>query len=301
MSDSIPASDRPRRRRILLLVAAAVLVIAGAGAGVAYALRPASTGGGPSSEPANAAPEVGACYTAKTYSGLDRTAEKQARVDCEALHGLQTIAFWSGDGDAPDLGRLGQLIDSCREEAHKFLGMDALMTLARPAISIPSVSAWRTGTRWYRCDLLTVDRMFGHPATRQGRLSGHEEPVRCLTWKPGHSLISEIGPAPCDQAHFGELAGVAKVAIPESRDLQTLAAWAKDDCQTMITAYLGIALGPDLKLWFGEESTPPLDEFAPRQFLGNYTYVPCMIGAADLSRQFSGSLKGIGAAPIPFV
>ena len=288
-----------RRRRTALLVVAPILLVAAIVAGVVLALRPASTGAEADAAPAAVVPEVGACYAARSYSTFDLTADKHERVDCDAPHGLQAVAVKDGSGESPNMAHQ---IEWCQQETTKFLGMNWLMTLARPAVSVPSTAAWRAGMRWYRCDVLTVDRMFGRPTTRQGRLTGHEDPVRCLNWLPEHSLISAIGPATCDQAHYGELAGVGKVAIPESRDLQTLATWAKDECQTVVLAYLGVAtMSPDLRLWFGEQSTPTVaDDRTPLALIGNYVYVPCMIGAADPTRQFTGSLRGVAAGPLPF-
>jgi hypothetical protein len=246
-------------------------------------------------------PEVGRCYD--THEGsefFNPDAQAEVPISCADQHTMETIGSGLVEGDtrpsiASDLSR--GLYAECGRAADEFLGTSFRTTYTAVVLSVPGISAWQAGARWYRCDLIATDALFGSAAIPvTGSLRGRAEPITCLgydfvTDTFGNTLVENIAKSACDVPHNGEVAGAVLIFDLDRSDRADFEERLNELCRPIARDFLDVSSIPgDLIYWPTWPTNPDsLDQYAL-----------CVVEPADVDRRLRGSLRGIGNDPIPW-
>jgi len=301
-----PAQAPPARRRrglaAAVLIAVALSVVAGLGfAGYAVVSRILPSGTPSAGDPTPsidvlAVPAVGTCYLTPVVSAFNAVAEQAERVACEEEHTLETIASGQVDPAAnpeqPGIASpvVRDLYAGCETAAETFLGAPWRTMYTRLVLSLPSTGAWRQGATWYRCDLASSDGIAQETFPATGTLKGTAEPITCLSFTYQGTQLGDIEPSDCTAPHHGEFAGL--VRLPDT-DLAGNALFTDltNRCLPVVLAFLGSSrVANELTYWFiYDDTVDALDR-----------NVLCVVAIDQDRGTVVGSLRGIGAGPIPF-
>ncbi|UWZ39261.1 septum formation family protein [Dactylosporangium roseum] len=298
-------------RRIALLVVVTVL-LAGCSA-------PAGTDGNLTDgwevppAPSVPVPAIGTCLaTGGNVAYNDKGDPAATPVDCGTPHKLEVVrvARFPDDAQPPAWGSpaMRAAYADCGKAASGYLGGDWHTAWLFVHVGRPSSAAWAGGARSYVCGVAEFERTdWASPAVeRIGSLKGSltGRPPRCATLignqpdKQGFYLrIAGERRTDCNEAHDAELAAVFELPDGAYPSWQAQGDYLLPRCITAVTALLGLsrqAFDRRAELWVHFTWLDDQSEWqAGERASLCYVTVP-------MAHKVRGSLKGVGAGPLPY-
>ncbi len=233
-------------------------------------------------------------------------------VDCGKPHKLEVVrvAEFPDGAQPPTWGSpaMRAAYADCGKAATGYLGGDWHTAWHFVHVGRPSIAAWTGGARSYVCGVAEFDRTdWAAPALErtgslQGTLSG--SPPRCATLignqpdKQGfYTRIAGERRTSCNELHDAELAAVLELpdGVYPSTEAQVSSLLPR--CITAVTALLGLsrpAFDRRTELWV---HFTWLDDQSEWQAGERVSLCYAMVSATHKVR---GSLKGVGAGPLPY-
>jgi len=157
-------------------------------------------------------PKVGECHT-----GIGELIKvtTEVQVDCAKLHSRETTyvgefsAAVAGQRKAPRLDTFGlpevktaqaEAYAECDRRTTEYVGHPWYHLRLRVEVALPPDDAWRSGRKWYRCELVEIDLALNAIQTREGSLKGVTLPHTCLSFASESSAKA----VPCTAEHNAE-------------------------------------------------------------------------------------------------
>jgi len=189
-----------------------------------------------------------------------------------------------------------QVLATCVRAAREFLGGDHTEARVTLDIIVPTERGWRAGERWYACVMAETTGSEGRTVDRTGHLRDGlrgDQPMRiaCVDVTATADVVKSVDYIRCDYLHAGEFVGADPV--PDASDPKTV---ARDACTRRAASYLGLAptqlpARTDLTVFWtlpGEQGWS----------VGDHS-VACYLAEKGYQPVIRGSVKGIGARPLP--
>jgi hypothetical protein len=251
------------RRAWQIPIPAALLFLVACGGGPAGVDSDLTDDWGGLAEAAGFEPEVGACHQ-QQFSATAPLAEYQP-VGCDQPHLSETVYVGTFTGraaerdtaPAPDSGAHRSAYRECEQRTGEYLGAGFRHGRLWLGVSVPSEAGWAGGARWYRCDLLEVESIYGDPVERTGSLAGalaaDDSRLRlgCYAVEVDGEDVQEMSPVACDQEHQAEFVGVWRPdgsAYPESGDA---AEAVYQGCRERVARYVDLPVDEELQFRTG--------------------------------------------------
>lgn len=182
-------------------------------------------------------------------------------VDCDQSHLVETVhvgtfpdkAAEQDTPPAPDSGPQRAAYQECEKRAEEYLGADFRQGRLWLGVAVPSDQGWAGGARWFRCDVMEVESVYGDPVAREGPLSGTlaEDSgleLGCYTVAVEDGQVSEMSPVACDKKHQAEFVGVWRAEdgdYPDPADGDAEAT-VYDGCRQRVADYVSVPADGDL-------------------------------------------------------
>lgn len=255
--------SNPARRVMILVAAGSAAIVALAGCSDV----PQGVDGdltddwGGFSEPVGFAPDPLTCHD-QPYRQAASLADYQP-VECEQPHLVETVHVGAFTGEAAELAappaatsaEHRQAYRECEEHAADHLGAGFRLGRLWLGVSVPSEAGWQGGARWFRCELVEIESIYGDPVRRQGSLAGSlasDAPadlrLGCYQVTAEDGAVSEMNPVGCDAPHDAEFVGTWRGpagGYPDPSD--------SDDerevyqgCRERVAAYVDVPVDGDL-------------------------------------------------------
>jgi hypothetical protein len=228
-------------------------------------------------------------------------------TDCSAGHTVETLhvgTFAGADADrsspplAGDPGR-HRAYDECAVLAAGVLGGDWRTGRLELILNTPISPHWEAGARWFRCDLVEYDNLrefkpVSRTASLKDALTGARAvALSCFNLTAKGDEVETIVPVDCGAGHNAEFGGVYDAPEGPYISDDNLRADALDaGCRAVLAAYAGIPNDSNFLFRTGFVTSGFGKEYWE---LGNrgarcYLWLP---------KQFTRSVKGVGAAGLP--
>jgi hypothetical protein len=285
----------PSRTRCVLLAAAVLAVASGCA-------RVDLTNEWPGlAEPTGWEPKAGVCtssFSAITYRS------SYTPTDCGQTHVYETVHVgrFAGDGAAldkpPARGHTALLAAwaECDTKTTDYLGgqwRDAKITIG---VSVPSVGAWESGARWFRCEAAPTRTPFSDATVWGKSLKGElaqDSTLKITCVRIPEDDDEEWPEIGCGEPHNGEYVG--------SFTSTDTWAWVDDDangqaihrkCLTVIASYVGVPDDRNMQYRSGSGYWAPREE----DWQDGDHNVRCYL---YLDKNVTRSLKGGGSKALP--
>ena len=230
------------------------MLLAGCGLTAGHAATPTSA-----PPPSPFVPAAGACHP--TVEPIVRRST-YAPVDCARSHRAETAyvgTFTGPDADRStpppsDSDATKNAFRGCDPEATKYLGADWRSGLLTIQIVVPGADDWSAGSRWYRCDLVTWDRLGdrGVAVEHTGSLRGEftrTSPLAhgCFNQDKDKNFV----PLPCTKPHRFEYVGIWTAPEETYRSVADHPDPVYERCRTLVGAYTRNAeFGRNSGVWY---------------------------------------------------
>lgn len=211
------------------------------------------------SEPARFVPAAEVCHP-ETFSAAAPVTGYQP-VDCEQPHLLETVhvgRFGERAADLaappePDSAPQRWAFKQCEQRARDYLGADFRQARLWLGVATPSEPGWAGGARWFRCDLMEVESVYGAPVERQGSLSGSLSgssglKLGCYRVEVKDGEVRNMAPVGCDKKHDAEFVGVWRApdgGYPDPAD-DDAEARVYEGCRERVASYVDVPADGDL-------------------------------------------------------
>lgn len=251
-------------------------------------------------------PEAQVCHRGAYQPSAPAT--EYEPVACDQPHLVETVHVGTFSGEAaelaeppaPDSSEHRAAYRKCDEKATDYLGDGFREGRLWLGVALPSPAGWEGGARWFRCELMEVESVYGDAVEREGSLAGaleDDSPLRlgCYQVAVEDGVVSELTPVACDQTHEAEFAGVWRpdgggYPDPSDGDAEQR---VYDGCRSQVAEYVDVPDDGDLIYrtgtiadWMSEQ-----DWAAGDRAFRCYLWLP----DAELTR----SLAGAGADALP--
>jgi hypothetical protein len=141
-------------------------------------------------------------------------------VDCAEPHVVETVhvgrfgesASERDTPPAPDSAAHRRAYRECEDRAEDYLGAGFRQGRLWLGVAVPPEPGWEGGARWFRCDVMEVESVYGEPVQREGSLAGKlaDDPalrLGCYTVEVADGAVERMSPVGCDQPHQAEFVG----------------------------------------------------------------------------------------------
>jgi Septum formation len=263
-------------------------------------------GWGTFSEVVQFVPEAQVCHQG-AYQPTAPATEYQP-VACDQPHMAETVHVGTFSGEAaeldappaPDAGEHRAAYAECDEQATEYLGDGFREARLWLGVAVPSPAGWEGGARWFRCELMEVESVYGDAVEREGSLAGALEEgsnlrLGCYQVAVEDGVVSELTPVACDETHQAEFVGVWRAdggGYPDPSDGEAEER-VYDGCRSQVANYVGVPDDDDLIYrtgtiadWMGEQ-----DWAAGDRAFRCYLWLP--------DSELTGSLRDAGADALP--
>jgi hypothetical protein len=257
-------------------------------------------------EPVAFVPDPGACHQGP-YQEVAPLAEYQP-VDCGEPHLAETVHVGTFTDEAAQLEaapaagspELREAYRECAQQAEEVLGADFRSGRLWLGVAIPSEAGWAGGARWFRCELLEVESVYGDAVEREGSLAGalsEDSPLAlgCFTVNTDGEAVEQMSPVGCDETHEAEFVGVWQAPNGPYLDFANDNAESRvyDGCRERVAAYVDVPVDGDLVFRTGTiaDWMSELDWEAGDRSFRCYLYLP--------DRDLTESLAGAGTDALP--
>jgi hypothetical protein len=182
-------------------------------------------------------------------------------VDCDQPHLVETVhvgEFGAKAAEldappAPDSSPQRRAYRECEEQVKDYLGADFRQGRLWLGVSTPTEQGWQGGARWFRCDLMEIESVYGEPVRREGALSGKladDQALRlgCYQVAVEDGAVEEMSPVGCDQPHQAEFVGIWRApdgSYPDPSDDDAEAA-VYEGCRERVASYVSVPADGDL-------------------------------------------------------
>lgn len=264
----------------------------------------AKPSGSPSAStvPGSFTPEVGDCF----FADLTNLAAAD-KVPCSGHHEVEEtyIGTFSGAAAAsisPPVANSSAMRDAyaqCAAPTRRYLGGDWHEALMELELTVPDTTSWRTGARWFRCELagtayVDSSTLTGADMSFRGVLAkSNPLSLRCITWSGKIDSSYNVAPKSCALPHKGEYVGVYTAPVGTWPSTAKSADAVGDRaCEALVAHFVGfsswdqmgnVALG---EYWIG---------MTEHQWNIGDRSLRCFAAVHTKSGEFVGSLKGIGS------
>jgi hypothetical protein len=255
-------------------------------------------------EPVEFVPDTAVCHPDQ-YRRTAPLAEYRP-VACDQSHLLETVYVGqftgkAADRDTPPGARSSSFrraYRECEKQAEEFLGADFRYGRLWLGVAVPSEAGWEGGARWFRCDLMEIESVYGDPVPRVGSLNGalaEESDLRlgCYQVKTDDGEIEELIPVACSEPHQAEFVGVWRADFddyPESGDAQ---AAVYQGCREQVAAYVDLPVDGNLAARTGAIA----DWMSERDWRAGDRAFRCYLWLPD--GELTESLAGAGTDALP--
>jgi hypothetical protein len=251
-------------------------------------------------------PEAEVCHQG-AYQQTAPAADYQP-VACDQAHLVETVHVGTFTGEAaeldappaPDSGEHRAAYRACERQARDYLGAGFREGRLWLGVAVPTASGWEGGARWYRCELMEVESVYGDAVEREGSLAGALDEdsglqLGCYQVSVDGGVVSQLTPVACDETHQAEFVGVWRPdggGYPDPTDGDAEAR-VYDGCRAQVAKYVDVPADENLIYrtgtiadWMSEQ-----DWAAGDRAFRCYLWLP----DAELTR----SLAGAGADALP--
>ncbi|MFR9776200.1 septum formation family protein [Micromonospora sp. MS34] len=248
-------------------------------------------------------PETDACLlriTAVVQAGTYETVDCVRSHLAEVVH-VGTFAGAAAAGTRPEPGSPALRVAraECDQRARQVIGGDWHAARLTMNIALPSVTAWLSGARWYRCDLAETDSIDNtRPVNRVGSLRGAlvgDNPLvhRCFDPKLIGDNLNYMAPVLCTEPHRAEFVGVYEEHDMSWDQFTRSAPQAHRRCMTLIAAFANVPDNDELQYRAGSIFYPP----SQREWEEGDRGVRCFLWSDD--RKLTRSMRGVGPQGLP--
>ncbi|MCP2325832.1 hypothetical protein HDA40_004339 [Hamadaea flava] len=238
-------------------------------------------------------PSADTCHSAYAATGYRSSYQP---VDCAQSHMTETVYVGTDDAltSPPKSGTAEylKLARTCETKVNEFVGGDWHDGKLWFGLTLPTAAAWTGGAHWYRCELITLEQVFGEETTHTGSLKGEltkpGSPIRlgCFSYASGKSVT----PVACTAKHNAEYVGSIVVAGFAAANDRTKMIKA---CHQRIAAYVGMKYSSDMKYRTGVFWDP----MTAAEFADGDHKVRCYAWFSPDTK--TKSIKGAGAKALP--
>jgi hypothetical protein len=229
-------------------------------------------------------------------------------VACDQTHLVETVHVGTFTGEAaaldappaPDSGHHHRAYAACERQARDYLGAGFREGRLWLGVALPPANGWEGGARWYRCELMEVESVYGDAVERDSSLAGalaedSSLQLGCYQVAVEEGAVSEMTPVGCDESHEAEFVGAWRASGNEYPDPADGDAedTVYDGCREQVARYADLPVDGDLIYrtgtiadWMSEQ-----DWAAGDRAFRCYLWLP----DAELTR----SLAGAGADALP--
>lgn len=229
-------------------------------------------------------------------------------VGCDESHLVETVHVGSFEDEAaeldappaPDSSEQRTAYRECEKQVEEYLGADFRQGRLWLGVATPSEPGWQGGARWFRCDLMEVESVYGDPVARESSLSGtlaDDSPLRlgCYTVAVEDGQVEKMSPVACDETHEAEYVGAWRAEdgdYPDPAD-EDSEALVYEGCRQRVADYASVPNDGDLVYRTGtiaDWMSRPDWEAGDRAFR-------CYLWLPD--RELTGSLREAGTEALP--
>jgi len=251
-------------------------------------------------------PEAAVCHQG-AYQPTAPAAE-YAPVVCDETHLAETVHVGTFGGEAaeldappaPDSGEHRAAYRECDEQAADYLGDGFREGRLWLGVALPTAAGWEGGARWFRCELLEVESVYGDAVEREGSLAGTLEEdsalrLGCYQVAVDDGVVSELTPAACDETHQAEFVGVWRAdggGYPDPSDGDA-EEQVYDGCREQVAAYVDVPNDGDLIYRTGTIA----DWMSEQDWAAGDRAFRCYLWLPD--SELTSSLAGAGADALP--
>lgn len=220
-----------------------------------------------------------------------------APISCTQQHRTETVHVGTFDSTVSGYPARGSAefraaYAACEAETTEFLGghwQDGKLWIG---VTLPSADAWTGGSRWYKCEVVQLDEMWGDAVGRSTSLKGaltSDATVRygCQSYKSG----SGFSTVACGSKHNAEFVGnyFGVTAYSKLKNDDAMAA----ACRGVIAKYVGLANDGNMKYRTGVIWDYPSES----EWNAGDHGVRCWLWLSK--KTVSRSLKGTGNSGLP--
>lgn len=221
-------------------------------------------------------PDAPVCH-AQPYQRVAPLVDYQP-VDCDEPHLVETVHVGTFADDAAELESPPARDSSehrdaygvCEEQVADYLGADFRQGRLWLGVAVPSQPGWDGGARWFRCELMEVESVYGDTVERTGTLAGAlggetDDPglrLGCYQVSVEDGAVEQMTPVGCDESHAAEFVGVWRASggaypDPEDGDAESE---VYAGCREQVAEYVDVPVDEDLVFrtgtvadWMSEE------------------------------------------------
>ncbi|TDC82711.1 hypothetical protein E1193_11015 [Micromonospora sp. KC606] len=243
-------------------------------------------------------PRITPVVQASTYDTVDCSRSHLA----EAIHvGVFTGAAARGPRPEPGSPALRPARAECDQRAREVLGGDWHSARLTLNIALPSMTAWNSGARWFRCDLSETDSIDNtRPVNRTGSLRGAmigDNPLshRCFDPKLIGKNLNYMAPVLCSEPHRAEFVGVYLERDMTWEQFTKANQQVHRRCMALIASFAEVPNNADLPYRAGSIFYPPSE----REWEEGDRGIRCFLWSDD--RKLTRSMRGAGPEGLPTI
>lgn len=229
-------------------------------------------------------------------------------VPCDQPHLVETVYVGEFSGEAaeldappaPDSGEHRSAYAECDERAADYLGRGFRNGRLWLGVALPSAAGWEGGARWFRCELMEVESVYGDAVEREGSLAGALEGnsnlrLGCYQVAVEDGVVSELNPVGCDETHQAEFVGAWRADGGDYPDPADSDAEERvyDGCRSQVAEYVDVPDDGDLIYRTGTIA----DWMSEQDWVAGDRAFRCYLWLPD--SELTGSLRGAGADALP--
>lgn len=251
-------------------------------------------------------PDEAVCH--QTAYQATAPATEYEPVACDEPHLVETVYVGTFEGDAaeldappdPDSGEHRAAYRECDEQATEYLGDGFREARLWLGVALPSAAGWEGGARWFRCELMEVESVYGDAVEREGSLAGALEGdsdlrLGCYQVAVDDGVVSELTPVACDQDHQAEFVGVWRAdgnGYPDPDDGESEER-VYDGCRSQVADYVDLPDDGDLIYRTGTIA----DWMSEQDWAAGDRAFRCYLWLPD--SELTSSLRDAGADALP--
>jgi hypothetical protein len=229
-------------------------------------------------------------------------------VPCDQPHLTETVhvgtfaerAAERENPPAADSGAHRAAYAECERRVADHLGADFREGRLWLGVSLPSAAAWSGGARWFRCELMEVESVYGDPVERTSSLAGalsddSDLRLRCYRVSVDDGDVREMNPVSCDKSHEAEFVGAWRApdgAYPDHAD-EDAEARVYEGCREQVAEYVDVPVDGDLIYRTGTIA----DWMSEQDWAAGDRAFRCYLWLPD--RELTRSLAGAGTEALP--
>jgi hypothetical protein len=250
-------------------------------------------------EPVSYLPKTGDCVTSRNLGGIGLT---DSVVACTGSHEAEVVFVGNLDDSAdppyPGAATLAQAWKDCDKQASIYLGRPWTDAMIRLRLAMPSTTAWESGARWVRCDVLQIEGFYEAETTvmRTGSLRGAVPDhlmIGCVQEKEDKDgYVESLTRVPCSSPHNAEYGGSFRgdgYAFP-MKDTSWRPFYG--GCDDELAGFLGVSDSAMYK--FG--NLPDIAAVDQQQWKAGQHVVRCYVW---MSKNIKKSVKGSHGSGVP--